>query len=81
MSKRAFFPSPDEAYDRSLVPDLSDAHPTNTCDGAALLNERFAARPDTRANDPPITPVSGGSVAAQLIATWFASRAPDESDS
>ena len=81
MSKRGFFSSLDEAYDRSVAPDLSDAHPTNTCDGAALLNKRFAGRPETRPDDPPITPVSGSSVAAQLIATWFAPRPPGESDS
>jgi hypothetical protein len=55
------------------VLDFSAAHPTNTRDGAALLSEHFAARTDKRAVEPaPEAPVDGTSVAARLIATWFA---------
>jgi hypothetical protein len=62
------------------VPDFSAAHPTNTRDGAALLNERFAARGKRRAVEPaPEPPTESTSVAAQLIATWFAPiQAADE---
>lgn len=59
----------------------SAAHPTNTRDGAALLSERFAARAEKRANEPaPDVPISGTSVAAQLIATWFAPARSVEDD-
>jgi hypothetical protein len=55
------------------VADLSSAHPTNTRDGAALLSERFAARAERRATESAAdAPISSESVAAQLIATWFA---------
>jgi hypothetical protein len=55
------------------VPDLPSPHPTNTRDGAALLSERFAARVETGRREPAgDTPLPGTSVAAQLLATWFA---------
>jgi len=55
------------------VTDLSSAHPTNTRDGAAILSERFAARVETPAGESaPDAPTSGASVAAGLIAAWFA---------
>jgi hypothetical protein len=62
------------------VPDLSSAHPTNTRDGAAVLSERFAARLETQTREPgPDAPIEGASVAAQLIANWFAPvRAAEE---
>jgi hypothetical protein len=63
------------------VPDPSAAHPTNTRDGAALLSERFAARGKKRTVEPaPERPIDGTSVAAQLIATWFASAHAAEED-
>jgi hypothetical protein len=55
------------------VPDFSAAHPTNTRDGAALLSERFAARANARpAEAAPEAPPEGASIAARLIAAWFA---------
>ena len=63
------------------MPDPSAAHPTNTRDGAALLSERFAARAGTRPVEPvPEAPIGGTSVAARLIATWFAPVQPVEED-
>jgi hypothetical protein len=63
------------------VPDLPAPHPTNTRDGAALLTERFAIR-KARQDDAAVggTPIAGTSVAAQLIATWFAPVRPVDDD-
>jgi hypothetical protein len=63
------------------VPDLPSPHPTNTRDGAALLSERFAGRGGMRAVEPESGgPSSAPSVAAQLIANWFAPARPAEED-
>jgi hypothetical protein len=63
------------------VPDFSGAHPTNTRDGAALLTERFAARVNKRPVEAaPEAPSDSASVAARLIATWFAPVQPVEED-
>lgn len=63
------------------MPDRSSPHPTNTRDGAALLSERFAARAEAHASKPaPDAPITGTSIAAHLIATWFAPVRPVEAD-
>jgi hypothetical protein len=63
------------------VPDPPSPHPTNTRDGAALLSERFAGRAGARAAEPaPDGPIAAPSVAAQLIANWFAPGRSAEED-
>jgi hypothetical protein len=63
------------------LPDLPSPHPTNTRDGAALLSERFAGRAvERRSPEPsPEVPIAEASIAARLIASWFApARAVEE---
>jgi hypothetical protein len=55
------------------VLDLSEARPANPHDGSAVLSGRFAARNGTLGDDPkPVVATTGMTVAAQLLASWFA---------
>ncbi len=62
------------------MPDSSAAHPTNTRDGAALLNERFARLKRRPVEATPEAPADYASAAARLIARWLAPVQPVEED-